>query len=55
MDKAQATEIQRHLLAVGDAIDEASALIVELDTEDRAMFAGLLESSFPVCIMRCWR
>jgi Protein of unknown function len=42
MDKAQATEIQGHLLAAGDAIDKASAVIVELDTEDRAMFAGPL-------------
>jgi hypothetical protein len=42
MDKAQATEIQGHLLAAGDAINKASAVIVELDTEDRAMFAGPL-------------
>ena len=38
MDKAQAAEIQRHLLAIDDALRKASAAIFKLDKEDRQMF-----------------
>jgi hypothetical protein len=39
MDKEQAAEIQRHLLDAADAIDRASAVLVDLNKEDRAALA----------------
>jgi len=38
MDKAQATEVERHLLAIDDALRKASAAIFKLDKEDRQPF-----------------
>jgi hypothetical protein len=38
MDKAQATEIHKHLLAIGDAIDKTEQALSKLDKEDRAIF-----------------
>jgi hypothetical protein len=38
MDKAQATEIERHLLAIDDALRMASSAIFKLDEEDRQPF-----------------
>jgi hypothetical protein len=49
MDKAQAAEIQRHLLAIGDAIRKASAGISELDEEDRQIFVKPL-GDLGVCL-----
>jgi len=49
MDKPQAAEIQRLLLAVSDAVHEARAAIFELALEDRAMFARPL-GEFASCL-----
>ena len=38
MDKAQATEIERHLLAIDDALRKAVTAIFKLDKEDRQPF-----------------
>ena len=39
MDKAQATEIHNHLLAIRDAINKTEAALFKLDREDRAIFS----------------
>jgi hypothetical protein len=38
MDKAQATEIHKHLLAIGDAINKTEEALSKLDWEDREIF-----------------
>jgi hypothetical protein len=38
MDKAQATEIHKHLLAIRDAINKTEEALFKLDREDRAIF-----------------
>jgi hypothetical protein len=38
MNKAQATEVERHLLVIDDALRKASAAIFKLDKEDRQPF-----------------
>ncbi len=38
MDKAQAIEIHKHLLAIGDAINKTEEALSKLDSEDRAIF-----------------
>jgi hypothetical protein len=38
MDKAQAIEIHKHLLAIGDAINKTEEALSKLDREDRAIF-----------------
>jgi hypothetical protein len=38
MDKAQATEIHNHLLAIRDAINKTEAALFKLDREDREIF-----------------
>jgi hypothetical protein len=38
MDKAQATEIHKHLLAIRDAINKTEAALFKLDREDREIF-----------------
>jgi hypothetical protein len=38
MDKVQATEIHKHLLAIRDAINKTEETLSKLDREDREIF-----------------
>src|SRR5256885_11883117 len=43
MDRAQAAEIQRHLLEAADAIERASEIIFSLEEDDRAALSAPIE------------
>jgi hypothetical protein len=55
MDKAQAIEIHKHLLAIGDAINKTEEALSKLDKEDRAIFDDPLINLWVVLRARAMR
>src|SRR4051794_8409148 len=49
MNRDQATEIQKHLMEANEAVNRASGVAANLDTQDRKIFAALLRGFYSEC------